>query len=323
MKYIAALLVSIMTVWGVSPSVAQAHTGFYISSDLGINVSSSVQFNGDSNDVASHCDALTNPGLSGCNPEDFRYSGNFVEDWFTQFDGGQGILAGAAIGYSFADRVPDHPLGGFRVEVEYFFRESQHDETARVTGASGATQDKIERNEFETGPSERLNSLTSHNLFGNLFYDFKIQDSRFMPYLGLGAGLGLTQADWGSNWTRTLDKGNLRDGLAGDGRPDLAGNDTYVDRLAGSSSVAQTTLSDTLYGFQLMLGMDYAVTETMSVGLKGRYVSFASFRDSLVWNPLRSHAPFVGPNNTNPVSGNMSTSDIDFFGVSVNLKYRF
>ena len=50
------------------------------------------------------------------------------QDWWTDFDGGQGILAGAAVGYSFANQNPNSPLAGFRVEMEYFYRESKHDQ---------------------------------------------------------------------------------------------------------------------------------------------------------------------------------------------------
>ena len=42
---------------------------------------------------------------------------------------------------------------------------------------------------------ERLNSITSHNLFANLYYDFA-NTSRFTPYIGIGGGVGVTEADW-------------------------------------------------------------------------------------------------------------------------------
>ena len=316
------LLAFVIATFVMAPGWAQAGSGFYISSDIGANFASGVDFTGDSNDVASHCDALTNPGLTGCRPDDFRYTNTFIPDWAVDFDSGQGILAGAAVGYSFAAQNPSGPLSGLRIELEYFYRESKYDQGSQVRGLSGATQQKIDRGEFESGPFERLGSITSHNWFGNVYYDFA-NSGRFTPYLGIGGGFGVTDAGWSSNWTRTNDKAALRQGLIDDGRSDLAMNDEYVDRLAGSSSVANNTLSDTLWGFQFLFGVDYAITEAMSLGLKGRYVNFGSFSDSIVWDPLRSHAPYVGAGNTNPVSGNMSTNDIQFFGISVNLKHHF
>ena len=309
-KYISPFLMLVIITWVVAPGWAQAHSGFYLSGDLGANFSSGVEFDGDSNDVDSLCDALTNPGLTGCNP-DFEYTGNFVRSWASEFDGGQGILAGAAVGYSFGAQDPNSPLGGFRVELEYFYRESKHDQNATIGKVSAETRAKFDRGEFGMGgPTERLGSITSHNLFGNLYYDF-INTSRFTPYIGIGGGIGVTEADWGSNWTRTEDRTILVNA---------------PERLYGSSSVAHTTLSDTLYGLQILFGVDYAVTEAMSLGLKGRWVRFNSFSDGLVWDPLRSHVPYVGgtaEDPMNPMSGHMSTSDIEFFGISVNMKYHF
>ena len=351
-KYISPFLMLVLATWVMAPGWAQAGSGFYLSGDLGANFSKSVGLDGDSNDVSSHCDFNTNSHADGaryCGEHDFSYTGNFVPDWGADFNGGQGILAGAAVGYSFAEQNPNSPLAGFRVEMEYFYRESKHDQTIRISRASGATLDKIVRGEFDTGPNERLNSITSHNLFGNVYYDFS-NTSRFTPYIGVGGGIGFTDAGWGSNWTRTLSEANLKTGLMADAmarrnRADNPGPDDnpvalravaanlehlagtspaareYITKLAGSSSVANTTFTDTLWGFQFLFGVDYAVTEAMSLGLKGRYVMFDSFTGDLVWDPLRSHAPNVGPNR--PVSGHMKTDDIQFFGISLNMKYHF
>ena len=325
-KFSSLLLMLVLATFVMAPGWAQADSGFYVSGDLGANFSKSVGFTGDSNDIGSNCDTLTNPG--GCdpnNPNNFPYSGNFIPDWAVDFDGGQGILLGTAIGYSIGDNNPQHIFSGLRMEVEYFYRQSRHNQSSQVRGLSGATQQKIERGEFADGPYETLGSVVSHNLFANMYYDFD-NDTRFTPYLGVGGGLGITTADWGSNWTRTLDKEALRRGLIADGRQDLADNAVYVDRLAGSASAAHTTLDDVLWGFQILFGVDYTLSERTSLGLKGRWVKFADFSDGIVWDPLRSHAPYVGgtvDNPINPVSGNMSTSDIEFFGISLNMKYHF
>ena len=232
--------------------------------------------------------------------------------------------------------------------MEYFYRESKHDQTHKISRASKITQFKIEAGEFgDDGPTERLGSITSHNLFGNVYYDF-VNTSRFTPYIGIGGGIGVTDADWTSNWSRTWDEEALRQGfldlanrpeaLNEDAAKDMAEraalrhlanpNNPYINRLAQSSSNAQTTLSDTLWGLQILFGVDYAVTEAMSLGLKGRWVRFSSFSDNLSWNPLRGHPPYVRRDaNGNPsgalIAGSMSTSDIEFFGISVNMKYHF
>ena len=48
--------------------------------------------------------------------------------------------------------------------------------------------------------------------------------------------------------------------------------------LAGTASFEDTTLSDTLWGFQFLFGVDYAMTDAVSLGLKGRYVMFEFLR---------------------------------------------
>ena len=335
-KFISPLLMLALAAFVMAPGWAQADSGFYVSGDLGANFSKGVNFEGDSNDVGSNCDVFINPagcpapGQPGAHEDDFRYTNTFYPDWDVDFDGGQGILLGTAIGYSIGDNNPHHIFSGLRMEAEYFYRQSRHNQTSRVRGIPGpsgtsATQQKIDRGEFASGPYETLGSVISHNLFANVYYDFD-NDTRFTPYLGVGTGLGITTADYSSNWTRTLDKEAIRRGLIADGRQDLADNAVYVDRLTGSSSSSHTPLNDVLWGFQILFGVDYTLSERTSLGLKGRWVKFADFSDRLVWDPLRSHAPYVGgtvQNPTNPVSGNMSTSDIEFFGISLNMKYHF
>ena len=320
----------VLATFVMAPGWAQADSGFYISSDIGANFASGVNFKGESNDSYSDCDAYLNKGplASRCNPNE-PVSETFVPDWFSDFDGGQGILAGAAVGYSFGAQNPNGPLGGLRVELEYFYRESKYDQTGNfgcTGGSDSATCVKVAQGEFgATGPQERLGSITSHNFFANLYYDFSTA-GRFTPYIGIGGGVGVTDADWASNWTRTLDQQTLRNGFpypndnfAGD----RAQYDEYISNLAGSSSNTSTTLSDTLWGFQFLFGVDYAITEAMSLGLKGRYVMFDSFNDGIVWDPLRSHPPYIRTDQATQIAGRMSTSDIQFFGISLNLKHRF
>ena len=102
--------------------------------------------------------------------------------WENEFDGATGILAGAAAGYSFAGQNPNGPLGGLRVELEYFYRQSNYNQTADIPLGGVGTQGQKLRDEIVQA-TDRIGSITSHNLFGNLFYDF-VNTSRFTPYIG-------------------------------------------------------------------------------------------------------------------------------------------
>ena len=96
--------------------------------------------------------------------------------------------------------------------------------------------------------------------------------------------------EYSSVWSRNHDAGSISTGEGLTNQVEIRNN------LAGSTSVAQTNLDDTLLGFQLMVGVDYAITEQVSFGIKGRWVRFEQFSDSgVVWDPLRGHAPQSPP----------------------------
>ncbi len=291
-----------------SEKIKSRSPGFYMNSGIGANFAGKLEFDGASNDVASYNDQYINPDGNPIIPN------KFVEDWSTEFDPGKGILSEIAVGY--------HQLwDGLRVEVEYFYRESKFDQTSTIGGSSGVTYEKLNNGELENA-EERLGSITSQNVFGNLYYDFVI-DNRFTVYIGVGAGMGFTEADWGSLWQRTLDKTKI------DLPPSVPNPDEVKTNLSGATSVSQTTLIDELFGYQVLAGVDYEFTESMSLGIKVRYVSFNEFRDELEWNPLRSHPPYVKRDpQGNPdgprISGEMSTTKgINMLGISLSLKYYF
>lgn len=318
MRQIFSLLVLLIVAYAVVPGLVLAGSGFYISSEIGVNVASGLDTTGFSNDRATVCDEFINPDfrevpqtVANCTGPD-RGVG---DDWKNDFDGATGILAGAAVGYSFSETYPNQPWGGLRVELEYFYRESKYDEASVIPAALGESGNILNRE--LVAATERINSITSHNLFGNLFFDLT-NDSRFTPYLGVGAGVGFTDIGYGTVWARHNDPGRIS---AGEGLPNVT---EIRNNLAGRSTVAQATLSDTLFGFQVLFGVDYALTEATSLGLKGRWVNFDSFRDgSVVPNPLRGHVPNLRRDGSEPVSGGIKTDDVEFFGVGVNVKYRF
>ena len=322
MKYTSTLLVFVIAMWAMwmmTPGWAQAGSGFYVSGEVGANFAMGLDTTGTSNDRASVCDEYINPRyqeMERCTGPDRSVGGR----WENEFEGATGILAGAAAGYSFAGQNPNSPLGGLRVELEYFYRQSNYDQTADIPFGVGTQGDKL-RDEIRQA-TDRIGNITSHNLFGNLFYDF-VNTSRFTPYIGVGGGVGFTDMEYGSVWVRNEDSKKADDSYritTGEGLPNY---DEIRRNLAKTVSVGQATLSDVLLGFQVLFGVDYAITEATSLGLKGRWVRFSSFSDDFIWYPLRSHEPNLRLDGSEPVSGRLKTSDLEFFGVSVNLKYRF
>ena len=330
MKYTSTVLVFVIATWAtwvVAPGWAQAGSGFYVSGEVGANFAMGLDTTGTSNDRASVCDEYINSDFATVTQtpgyENFKCTGSdrgAGGRWENEFEGATGILAGAAAGYSFAGQNPNSPLGGLRVELEYFYRQSNYDQTADIPFGVGTQGDKL-RDEIRQA-TDRIGNITSHNLFGNLFYDF-VNTSRFTPYIGVGGGVGFTDMEYGSVWVRNEDSMNADGTYKISTGEDLPNYPDIRRELAKTVSVGQATLSDVLYGFQVLFGVDYAVTEATSLGLKGRWVRFSSFSDDFIWNPLRTHAPNLRLDGSEPVSGRFKTSDLEFFGVSVNLKYRF
>ena len=322
MKYTSLRLVFVLATWAtwvVAPGWAQASEGFYVSGDLGINIASGLDTTGTSNDRASWCDEYINPRYNEyerCTGPDRSVGGR----WENEFDGATGILAGAAAGYSFAGQNQNSPLGGLRVELEYFYRQSNYNQTADIPLGVGTQGQKL-RDEIVQA-IDRIGSMTSHNLFGNVFYDF-VNTSRFTPYIGIGGGVGFTDMEYGSVWARNENSMNADGSYKISTGADLPNYDEIRRNLAKTVSVGQATLSDVLLGFQILFGVDYAITEATSLGLKGRWVRFGSFSDDFIWDPLRSHPPNLRRDGSEPVSGRLKTDNVEFFGLSVNLKYHF
>ena len=320
-SWVLALTLFVAAMWILTAPSARAGSGVYLSSELGVNFTPDLDIRGTSNDRASVCDEFINPMFATVTEttgyENHNCTGSdrgVTAGWKNAFDGAGGILAGMGVGYSLAEKFPDHFLGRFRLEVEYFYRDTEYDQTSDVPGATGATGDKLAREIRKA--TDRIDSISSDNLFGNLYVDFR-SSSRLTPYVGFGVGVGYTDIGYGSVWARNPDPTAI---VTGEGLPNA---DEIRRNLAGTTSVAQSELSDRLFGYQVLVGVDYALTESVSLGLKGRWVNFESLSDATVWDPLRSHVPNLRRDGSEPVTGWISSNDIEFFGISVNLKYRF
>ena len=306
MKYISSLLMFVIATWAMwmmTPGWAQAGSGFYVSGEVGANFATGLDTTGTSNDRPSVCDEYINPLYDEVENSDAKDSnGKLYSEynctgsdrgaggrWKNEFEGATGILAGAAAGYSFAGQNPNSPLGGLRVELEYFYRQSNYDQTADIPFGVGTQGDKL-RDEIVQA-TDRIGSITSHNLFGNLFYDFA-NTSRFTPYIGVGGGVGFTDMEYGSVWVRNEDSKKADDSYritTGEGLPNY---DEIRRELAKTVSVGPSYAQRrALWGSRSCSGWITRLRRPRRWGSKGRWVRFGSFSDDFIWNPLRTHEP--------------------------------
>lgn len=73
---------------------------------------------------------------------------------------------------------------------------------------------------------------------------------------------------------------------------------------------------------QVLAGVDYQLSDPVSLGLKFRYADFGDLEDESACTQLRGHASVAG-NPPRPVTYYIQTDDIQFWGVSLNMKYAF
>ena len=329
------LFVLVVTGLMISSGPVLAKDGFYIGGDLGIAVAPEIGMEAWDNDVATQCDKwINNDGSGGyvLQPETVlptesscAQSNRDAFSWVQQFDGGTGILAGASLGYR---------MGSFRAEAEYFYRGTTYDGLDKEVDLLPAGEPFQGDKEGELSYTEAgIDDVLSHNFFANLYYDYR-SDSKFTPYVGFGVGFSRVSLDFFNRWARNADHEKIptfngyEPNADGDEvRRNECPNDGCRDlnrRVAGTTTIGRAKLSDTLFGYQVIAGMDYQVSEPVSIGLKFRWADFGEFEDGREWDQLRTHESTVGPEAGSPrVRYNVVTNDIQFWGVSLNMKYQF
>lgn len=294
----------------IFPCRASAADGWYMGMDLGVAISPDVDvetgglddWTSSNPELSARCDVTLNPdrvqteGLQ-CH-DDPQPWGPMKES----FDGGMGILAGAALGYR---------MGNFRIEGEYFYRNAAHDDTDVPRTAD---YDPSTDTQFAI-VQDAVDDVLTHNFFANLYYDFH-SDSKFTPYVGMGVGLASVTVEYRTLWHRNgISQTKVFDNT-------LPGGRELNQKLAGALLRDGAKLSDLLFGYQALAGVDYQISEPVSIGLKFRWADFGEFKDESHYDSLRNHASVAG-NPPVPVTYYVRTDDIQFWGGSLNVKYAF
>jgi opacity protein-like surface antigen len=295
MRFLITLVAFMLAV----ASPAFAADGWYIGMDVGVAGGSDMSVTGKDNDHPSKCDRFINPDDSGvtageCGPNPAG------DTWMSQFGSNWGIMAGASAGYKW-----NH----LRFEGEYFYRGHNNLGTDRTTVASdGADAKQLQE---LSALEAAVDSLTSHTLFANVYYDFH-NSSKFTPYIGLGVGMAKVDMAYYSRFARESDPVNIS----------TFKGPALNAKLAGTTSTGRNTFSDTVMGWQAIAGVDYQWTEPISVGLKFRWADLDDFSgDPVAWDQLRSHASNNKRNDM--VKYNAMTSDLSFWAMTLSMKYAF
>ena len=286
---------------------------FYISTEVGLGIGNSLDTDASDTDFGTLCDKHLN------NPADNNHFASGVcssetSIWNNSFDGSTGVIAGATLGVS--------TNFGARIEAEYFNFGAQYNAESAVVGGGGDIADKA--NEELIRSDERIGGVNINSLFVNVYYDLPVS-GQLRPYIGGGVGFGMAEVEFDAVWARNINPDVIT--TADDAEYLGSGNEeedrqALHQRIAGTSSTASHTLEDTVFGYQAVVGVDYMLTKSASIGIKGRWVKYAKFSDGNEWDQLRSHTSDNGT-GTNRVEYTIETDDLSAFGVSLVMKYAF
>lgn len=307
---------------GISLS-AFAHADFYVGADIGLADSRTLDSTSFGTSRPTRCDVLmygdsTRPTTAISNdpaceaPEPRR-------KWSSRFDAGSGLAAGLHAGYV-RDRL--------RFELEFMHVKPGSASHPIITASTHPGLASKDREWSETAPPyEWVSDFRIRQYFANVFYDFA-SESRWTPYVGAGAGWARVRMQYKRRFLRKTEAEGYLDvapdvpeAQRGYGWDDSSWLE-WRQNAAGTLSAMDTELSDTLFGFQLLAGVDYALTNRTSVGIKARWAQFDDFKDYAAYYQLRDHEP-VDVDGVTPFGDQVHMDNVEYWAITVGFKRRF
>lgn len=304
-----ALSVCILGSTSLASAEAESRRGFYIGIDLGLTHAASMGSPLSGISHPTRCDSILyeNAKLPDKRPTDADCTSTTPRTIYTaDFDPGLGFAGALSAGYT---------LDNLRFEVEYLHRR-QGDDSSLLPGTTDVTRGK--GREWLQPPSASISDFQANQFFVNAYYDFR-NDSPWTPYLGAGLGWAHTSMRYGNFYIRKSGQAYV-DAVSDQGWP--ADTEPVQREAGGTVSYLNTRISKNLFGFQFLGGLDYALTEKVSIGLKGRWAHFQNVRHNAVWNRIRSHTPVLADGVT-PYRVQIKLDSIAYWGMTIGLKYHF
>ena len=292
---------------GIPASAQQDRAGLYAGLQMGIANSSVVTSSLGGINHPTRCDVLLYPPSASPPVDDAACRDNTPAVIISnEFDPGTGLVSGLTVGYMF---------GRLRFEVEYLYR-YMGDDTSPVGGTtSTALQSKNSEWSSDEPPFERIGDYKAHQIFANAYYDF-LNESNWTPYAGIGIGWAVTGLSYYAQFIRKPEAEYLQI----DFDPDWPADAKRA--AAGTASIMDTKAGKNIFGFQLLAGVDYSLSERTSVGVALRWARFGDVDDVATWNLIRSHAP-VQADGVTPFDASLEFAGLGYQAVTVNMKYRF
>ena len=289
-------------------SAQESHRGFYFGVDIGIASAAPLDSSVSAVTTPTKCDTLLylDPSMtpSGA-PECMDTTPRALSS--NGFEPGGGFTGGFSVGYAF---------NLLRVEFEYKARTHGPDASPIIESSTNqAVVSKASEWSPVYPPTEFISSYRAHQFFVNVYYDFA-NDSLWTPSVGVGVGIARTNL----HYSRRLLRKTIGQGYQ-DVEPPLTVADRPT-RAAGTLSLLETTATGTPLGFQVLGGVDYAVDERTSIRINAHWARFGDMTEDVVWSIIRSHTP-VRADGVTPFSGELMFDGLEYWAVTLGLKYRF
>lgn len=289
-------------------SAQENRRGFYIGIDVGAANSAQLSSSVSAVTTPTKCDRLVydDPAMAPSSAPECMVTepGELSSNGFSP---GAGFAGGLSVGYA---------LQTLRFELAYRIQDYGNDASPLVEStANEAVVSKASEWSSVYPPTETISGYRAHQVFANVYYDFS-NDSPWTP--SAGAGVGIARANL--NYNRRL----LRKTIA-EGYQDVEPPTTLADRplrAAGTFSMLDADVSETIIGFQAVAGIDYAVGERTTIGLVAHWTRFGTLKEDVAWSIIRSHAP-VRADGVTPFSGKLTFDSFASLSATLGLKYRF
>ena len=301
------LLIALCAAVACIPGTATAQDdrdGVYVGLQLGVALPTAVQ---SARRYVSHptrCDVLLYPPSVSPPVDDPACSDNMPRVVSNEFEPGAGPVGGFTVGYA---------TGGLRFEMEYL--NASLGSTESPVGTSAVLQTKTSEWSTEHPPFEWIGEYKARQVFANVYYDF-LNDSRWTPFAGAGIGRAAVELNYYLRFLRKPEAEYLQIEFDPDW-PDVAKR-----AAAGTVSILDTYPAQKVFGYQVLGGVDYALSKRTSLGVAVRWARFDDVHHEAVYNVLRSHAGVLADGVT-PFNNELEFSGIGYQVLTVNLKYHF
>ena len=290
---------------------AQQTDGFYISTNLGLTSA----FGSDVGDFGANyptrCDRLlyANPADAPADdaclaPVTSTRQGSY------HFGRNYGTSQALALGYG---------VGNLRFEVEILLRGQAGEPTLFDVGSDQSLADKDTEWSAIVPPNANIYNFRSRQTFLNIVYALPAQ-AGWTPWLGLGTGSATVDFKYYAAFHRkSLDEGYLE--VFGGSRFDPDAAAEWQRAAAGTVSMLDEPVSGSAFAFQILGGMERAISTRATLGLKARWTSIGTISATLPWTLTRSHRPVHADGQT-PYETTYEFETLGYLGVGLEMRWR-